>query len=286
MKLRRYALAALFLLLMGGTGASARLYVDGGWPASVPEDAPEFSDNRLAEALAAVDLSGDIDFAALKKNRAPLDAFVASLAKVSPDTAPERFKEPAAELAYWLNAYNALVLQALVDRWPDLRSPEDLWWGRFYWGLSWPVGGKRLTLRAILDKRLREPFADPRALLALHCGTKSCGPLDTTPYMGDTVDGQLNDAARRFIGDRDNVHLEGKTVHLSPLLERYQADFIAALPEGRAHILQFVWAFLPEFCKEGRACDTRGDLDRACGPRLDGCTIAWAEPETKVRARR
>jgi Protein of unknown function, DUF547 len=268
---------------MTAGGAGARLYVDGLLPAAVPQGAPEFSDNHLAEALAAVSLSGEIDFEALKKNRAPLDAYVSSLARTSPDSAPERFTEPTAQLAYWINAYNALVLQALLDRWPEVKSPDALWLGRFHWGLSWPVGGQRLTLRSILDKKLRESFGDPRALLAVHCGAKSCAALDTTPYMGDTLDGQLNDAARRFMADPENVKVEGNKVRLSPLLERYQSDFVAALPEGRSHLLQFVWAFLPEVCRDGRDCLTRGLLDKACGVKLDGCSLSWAPWNGDVR---
>ena len=290
--LRRIVAASAFLIAMAGGGAGARMYVDGMLPASVPSDAPELSDNKLADALTAVSLSGAVDFEALKKNRAPLDAFVASLAATSPDATPDKFKDPADQLAYWVNAYNALVLQALVDRWPEVKSPDDLWLGRFQWGLSWPVGGRRLTLHSIVDKKLREGFADPRALLALHCGAMSCPALDTTPYMGDTIDGQLNDAARRFMADPANVKLDGSKVQLSPILERYQHDFVSALPEGRTHLLQFVWAFLPEVCRPTaggelvEGCLTRSDLDKACGVKLDGCTMAFAPWNGALRGKR
>lgn len=283
---RRIVAASAFLIAMAGGGAGARMYVDGMLPASVPAKAPDHSDNQFAEALSAVSLSGEVDFEALKKGRGPLDQYVESLAGTSPDNAPEKFKDPSVQLAYWVNAYNALVLQALADRWPDLKSPDDLMLGRFFWGLSWPVGGRRLTLRAILDKKLREGFSDPRALLAVHCGSMSCGALDTTPYMGDTIDGQLNDAARRFMGDPANVALDGNKVKLSPLLERYQHDFITALPEGRSHILQFVWAFLPEVCRDGKACLVRSDLDKACGVKLDGCTVSYAPWNGALRAKK
>jgi hypothetical protein len=284
--IRRLVAASFFLVAMAAGGAGARIFVDGHFPAAVPSDAPEFSDNRLAEALSAVTLNGDIDFEALKKNRAPLDTYVQSLAATSPEATPQRFAEPNHQLAYWINAYNALVLQALVDRWPSVKSPDALWLGRFTWGLSWPVGGKRLTLRAVLDKKLRQGFGDPRALLAVHCGAMSCAALDTTPYMGDTIDGQLNDAARRFMADPDNVRLEGNSVHLSPLLQRYQQDFIAALPAGRTQLLQFVWAFLREVCRGERACLTRADLDQACGIKLDGCVTVRAEWNGDLRIRR
>ena len=283
---RRAVTIGLVLLALGVAGGVLRLYVDGEFPAAVPRDGPaEFSYGPLAQALAHVEGRGRVDFDGLKADRAPLDAFVASLAKFSPATTPDAFPTEHDKIAYWVNAYNALVLQALVDRWPSLRAPDDLWLGRFYWGLSWPVGGKRLTLKAIVDRELREGFGDPRVFFALHCGAMGCAELDSTPYQGDILEGQFLDAARRFMADKQNVRIEGKVVHLSQLFRWYQKDFVSALPEGRTSILQFVWAFLPDTCEERPGCDTRSDLDKACGPGLDQCTYAFDEWSRAVRAR-
>ena len=51
-------------------------------------------------------------------NPEALDLYVDSLAGTSPRNRPERFPTPADALAYWLNAWHALVLQQVVDRAP------------------------------------------------------------------------------------------------------------------------------------------------------------------------
>ncbi|RKH12688.1 DUF547 domain-containing protein [Corallococcus sp. CA053C] len=270
---RWFAVGALVLLVALVTGAG--LYVRGTLPAPVPPLAGPFGYHDYARALDSVRPSGDVDFAGLLKDRAGLDRFVASLASVSPHNRPELFPTPEDGLAYWINAYNALVLQHLVERYPD--GVAAAWFGSFYWGHAWPVGGERLTLWALEQRILFGEYADPRVHFALFRGTRGGPRLDGAPYQPDFLDAQLNDASRRFMGDKRHVRLEGTTVHLASLFKTRREDFLAALPEGRGgNVLQFVWAFLPDTCEERPGCDTRGDLDRACGTQLDQCGLAFA----------
>ena len=56
---------------------------------------------------------GLVYYRALRQERARLDQFVASLAGASIDSAPR-----AEQIAFWLNAYNALVLRTVIDHYP------------------------------------------------------------------------------------------------------------------------------------------------------------------------
>ncbi|RKG88562.1 DUF547 domain-containing protein [Corallococcus terminator] len=264
---------AVVLAVLAVLVAGAVLYVRGALPAAVPVAAGPFTPNDYARALDHVRPGGDLDFVGLGQDRAALERFVASLASVSPRLRPELFPTPQEGLAYWLNAYNALVLRQLLERHPD--GVGSAWFGRFYWGHAWPVGGERLTLWA-LEQRILGEYGDPRVHFALFRGTRGGPSLDGAPYQPEFLDAQLNDASRRFMGNPRHVRLEGDTVHLARLFETRQQDFLAALPEGRGgNVLQFVWAFLPDTCEERPGCDTRGDLDRACGPRLDKCRVTF-----------
>ncbi len=255
------------------------LYAYGLLPTPTPSDDTPFSYSGYARVLRHVKPDGDVDFSAIGRERQELDAFVRSLATFSPRSRPDLFPRPEDALAYWLNAYHALVLQALVDEYPYLESVHAPWMGSFFWSRSWPVGGRRLTLWALEHRILLREFADPRIHLALFHGTRGGPLLDGAPFEPDFLDSQLNDAARRFIGDKRHVRLEGSTVHLARVFETHREDFLAALPEGRrGNVLQFVWAFLPDTCTERYGCDTRGDLDRVCGTKLDECTLVY-EPE-------
>jgi len=268
------ALRVAFVLLLSATACLlVLLYRDGLLPASVPDDAPAFEPAHYAHVLRYVDPHGTVDYAALAKDRAELDTFVASLAGTSPKNHPERFKEPAQAVAYWLNAYNALTLQALVDSYPVavVGGPEGSFWRSYR---AWPVGGERLTLSAI-EKRLAR-VGDPRVYFALHTGARGGPWLFDTPYDPDLIDGQLTESSQRFMGRPEVVRIQAPEVFLSPLLRWHSEDFLAALPPQRkGSLLHFVWAFLPDPTDRLPKGETRADLDRACGLRLDRCNVRF-----------
>ena len=241
------------------TGAGA-LYLDGQFPADTGEAAWGYAD-QLAGALQAVDARGVVDAQKLKVHRAALDSFVANLAT----TRADQFGSPAEENAFWLNAYHALTLQTLLD--------GDGWWR------SWPVGGHHMTRWSIARHHLRD-IGDPRVPLARWDGTKSSPRLESVPFDAVGLDRQLTEAVRRFIRRRDVVHLRGKVVELSPRLMEHEQELLEALPEGNRHVLQFVWAFLPDTCDGERpGCETRAALDSACGRELAGCTVQVSRVE-------
>jgi hypothetical protein len=276
---RRYWVPAL-LAGAGLLAAAGALYVQGQVPAPVPSASEPFHYQDYARALRHVRADGDVDFAALGREREALDGFVQSLASFSPHNRPDVFPSPEDALAYWLNAYNALVLQQVVDGYPYLESVQGPWLGRFFWGRAWPVGGQRLTLWALEHRVLRREFADPRIHFALFQAARSGPWLDGSHFQPEFLDAQLNEASRRFMADKRNVRLDGDTLHLARVFETRREDFLAALPEGRrGGVLQLVWAFLPDTCEERPGCDTRGDLDRACGPALDRCRVVYEDPD-------
>ncbi len=263
-------LAIAFCVLSVVT-ATAVLWMDGHFPASIPERHGDLDYRPLAQALGYVSSTGLVDYAGLRRDRANLDQFVDSLASVTPLNRPELFPEASDQLVFWLNAYHALALQAALDD----GAPDSERLSRFTYAMrTWPIGGRRLSLFA-LERRFLRDVGDPRVPFSLACGARGCALLDGAPYQADTLDAQLNDAVRRFMRDPHNVKIDGKAVHVSQLVQRHEPEILAALPPGSHGALQFVWAFLPDSCTERPGCDTRADLDRACGVNLDGCKVDY-----------
>jgi len=62
-----------------------------------------------------VDERGEVDFRALARSRADLDAFLDYVAWASPRSTPESFPIREAQLAYYVNAYNALSMFNVID---------------------------------------------------------------------------------------------------------------------------------------------------------------------------
>jgi hypothetical protein len=230
-------------------------YLDGQCPA--PMGPPPFASTfELAEALQAVDARGTVDLAKLSAHRQALESYLSSLASTQTDT----LTLPNEATAFWLNAYHALTLQTLLEH-------DDGWWR------SWPIAGHRLTRWALVRHHLTQT-GDPRVIVATCDGSKGAPRLDGAPFDSAMLENQLTDAARRFIRRAEVVHLAGTTVEVSPVLLEHEAELLAALPEGNRHLLQFVWAFLPETCDGERpGCETRAAIDSACGRKLDGCHV-------------
>ena len=119
---------------------------------------------------------GRVDYAALKANPGDLNQYVKQIAERSPVSDPDGFPTRDSQLAYWINAYNALVMKAVVDNWPtkSVRNLGKLY--SFFWGRKFIAGGKEYTLDNIEDI-LRKKLAEPRIHFAIVCASNSCPRL-------------------------------------------------------------------------------------------------------------
>jgi hypothetical protein len=204
--------------------------------------AQAFDDAPYAAVLAAhVDAEGRVDYAGLKANRAPLDAYAKSLAALT--TLRYDAWSPAERMAFWINAYNALTLVLIVDHYPiqasatkslvypenSIRQISGAWDG-----VAFAVMGEKVTLDHIEHAVLRTRFADPRVHMALVCAAHSCPRLRGEPYAGARLDEQLDDQTRRFLSDPRQFALDrrARRVRLSAIFDWFGADFVARFGQG------------------------------------------------------
>jgi len=170
-----------------------------------------------------VDEAGLVDYAAISADRSKLDEYVGYLALASPENHPELFPTREDQLAYWINAYNALAITAVIDR-PGLVSVNDNKVDFFY-ATRYPVGGRKLDLYRMEKGVVRPTFDDPRIHFALNCQSGGCPrlPQDTFPSRGlDTV---LDAVTTEFVTNPAKVKIDGTTVSVSQIFEWYAEDF-------------------------------------------------------------
>ena len=199
----------------------------GAWqsPAETPPD------SRLWQDVLANYVTGDgsVRYAALKNNPGALKKFVAQIGAVSPDSHPALFPAREDRLAYWINAYNALVMDAVIDGYPERRKRLSTLLGRgiFFKLMSVRAGGRATTLDAIETARLREGFHDPRIHFAIVCASRGCPWLGRTAFTAKNVDTLLNDAARRFLNQKRNVDVDPAhgVITLSSIFDWFGGDF-------------------------------------------------------------
>ncbi|HXG86892.1 MAG TPA: DUF547 domain-containing protein [Vicinamibacterales bacterium] len=228
-----------------------------------------------------------VNYAALKADRRRLDEVVKSLSV--PTAAEEASWDKARRMAFWINAYNVLTLRAIVDHYPiqsrwltrlprnSIRQIDGVWTT-----LSWPVAGRTVTLDDIEHRILRPVFKDPRIHFAVNCASVSCPPLAVTPYLAETLDAQLDTAARRFFASGEGVQLVNGSLRVSSLLKWYGGDFVEqfapAIAGSRAPVDRAVLGALVRYAPAAVA-----DVARSYTGTIRFLDYNWALNDREVR---
>lgn len=224
--------------------------------------------SRAADGVMLADYGAvtDADKAALKNYVALLEA-----------TDPRRLASDE-QLAYWLNFYNALTVDVILDNYP-LRSIRSIKDGPFDLKGPWnnkrvTVLGEALSLDDIEHLIIRPIYAEPRIHYGVNCASIGCPNLQKTAFTGATLDADLTRAAREFVNHPRGVRVEDGRVTVSSIYAWFREDFgdddkavldhirlyadadLAAALEGRTRINrnEYDWA-LNDAAKERPAAD-------------------------------
>lgn len=195
--------------------------------------------------------NGLVDYAALQRERAPLDRYAAQLAAVERKVVDDWSRDE--RLAFWINAYNALTLRTIIDHYPIRRGsligvafPSNSIWqipGAFKEARH-RVAGQRLSLDDIEHRIIRPSFSEPRIHVALVCAARSCPVLRAEPYVAVRLGAQLTEQARRFAADRTHglrAAPARRGVEVSSIFKWFGEDFA---PLGAGDETRGVLAFL------------------------------------------
>ncbi len=195
-----------------------------------------FSHRLLDSVLSShVTATGLVEYTQLKADRDTLDAYIEQLGSASPHSHPDLFPTQLHALAYWINAYNALVLRGIIDAYPVSSVKDIALLNGFFNRHQWNVGGTRLTLDQLENDIIRPEFRDPRIHFVLNCGAISCPPLENRAFEHGALDERLESAARRFAGDENHLRVRGRVLYLSKILDWYGGDFREWFPTQRAN---------------------------------------------------
>jgi hypothetical protein len=192
----------------------------------------EFSGRHrlLDEILDLYVRDGFVYYRALKGDRAKLDAYLAQLAAASID------KESRDEqVAFWLNAYDAIVLRTVIDHYPAPRRSND------YPARSirqvpgafererHTVAGRPVTLDQI-EQSIFSTFQDPRLYLAVGRGAVGGGRLRSEAFVVDRLQRQLNEVANECVNRAQCVQIErdANRIVASAIFSWRSNEFVAA----------------------------------------------------------
>ena len=217
----RVRLLLLFLSLTGASGFSGPVFA-GALPDTFFEQADSFFQTHVRDGL--------VDYGALAKNPAGLRSLLQTVGSADLKDAPAAGKK-----AFYINAYNLLVIGAVMDHYP-LQSVKDV--PGFFDERTFAVAGERLTLNELENRKLRKPFKDPLLHFVLVCAAKGCPALIPAAYRPDALDQQLTVQTRRAMNDPSftQVNSAQKQVLVSEIFKWYGQDFPSS-PQG---VLSFI----------------------------------------------
>lgn len=153
--------------------------------AGLPDPAP------LDAVLSARARNGGFDYRGMTgQDRKRHAAYVANLTE-----APVSQMTPDERKAFYINAYNVLAIQTLLDKPGKKITDID---GAFK-TKRYRVGGEMLTLDAI-ENKLRASN-DARIHFGIVCASRSCPPLSPRAFTAGNVSDTLDRLGREFVND-------------------------------------------------------------------------------------
>lgn len=202
---------------------------------------------------------GAVDYGRLRDSASYAEYRACTTALSSFD--PSSLGSRAEKLAFWINLYNALIIDAVIAFGLKVSVRENL---GFFRGAAYVIGGRRYSAddieHGILRDNRRHPFPlfplqfsaddprrdsriapmDPRIHCALSCASRSC-PLIAT-YDTDSIEQQLEVSARSFVnGGSIAIDEPRRRLVISPIFRWYSGDF-----GGRDGVREFVLHYLDD----------------------------------------
>jgi hypothetical protein len=183
------------------------------------------SDDWEAVLRDVVTPDGWVDYAALEARREPLDRYVAWIGR------SRRIDRDSARHAFLLNAYDALVMYAVLEDGRPASTEDVEGWlpfpgSGFYVERAFLVDGQPLSLFELLQEQIRNRVLDYRDHAAIHGGRASDPPVRPELYRAQGLGRQLDQQMARWIADDvRGVRVEEGEAVFSPVFDRYAWDF-------------------------------------------------------------
>lgn len=179
--------------------------------------AQTYDHSRLDRVLSASVSNGRVDYERIRRND-DFAAYVAALDRAKPESLPAE-----EQLAFWINAYNALVIREVLDN-PGIRHPTDV--QGFFDRTTFAVAGRKLTLNQIENDMIRTAFHEKLIHFGLVCAARSCPPLLPHAYAGRTLRADLARNAESYLASAQNSLDNAKgALLLSKIFDWYKGDF-------------------------------------------------------------
>lgn len=253
----RFVAGLLGAALLAGACGAPEPEAIAGWDVSDEDDAGRIDHGawqRILDDYVAADAEGVnfVDYEALgadEEDAARLAGYLARLQELDP-----RDYSRAEQMAYWINFYNALTVQAVLDAWP-VDSIRDVHEGVIPLAGPWDdvrarVAGHGLTLNQMEHGILRPLWRDERIHYAVNCAAYGCPHLLKTAFTAGNTEELLEAGARAYVNHARGVDVVDEDfIVLSSIYDWYAEDFGRTEESVIGHLAEYADDELATFLK-------------------------------------
>lgn len=156
--------------------------------------------------------------------------------------------------AYWVNLYNALTVQVVLDHYP-VKSINDIDISPgFFSSGPWDakllvIEGEKVSLNDIDHRILRPIFKDNRLHYALNCASLGCPNLQPEAFTPVNMKRLLEKGATEYINSSRGAMMVGRKLQVSSIYKWFQADFGGNEQGVLQHLRQYAKGTLAETLK-------------------------------------
>jgi len=182
------------------------------------------------------DNSHAFDYANVSVNdQSKLGHYLTQLQKIDP-----RDYRKNEQLAYWVNLYNALIIDLVLKHYP-LESVKEIGDGfTGPWNLELAtVANTPISLNNIEHGILRPLWQDMRIHYVINCASIGCPDLPKKALSSTHIDAQLNAAAKRFINQKKAIDFGQNKLVLSSIYDWFSVDFGASQAMLFKHLIDY-----------------------------------------------
>ena len=206
--------------------------------------AAEFDHSKFDQILKAyVDTEGRVDYNGIAADNT-FRQYMRSLENAKADALSRD-----GQLAFWINAYNAVTIDKVI-KWKPKKSVREtlipgVWTGtKFFTSRQHTVAGQRLCQDDLEHEILRKRFQDPRIHFAIICAPSSCPVLPQYAYTAENVQMKLEDETRKYLNSERGLRIDyvENTIQLSKLFDWFAGDF----ESKSGSVINFIKPFLDE----------------------------------------
>ena len=150
----------------------------------------------------------------------------------------------AEQQAYWINLYNALTVELILDHYPVASitriNPTRALLTRGPWDAKLlRIEDTEVSLNDVEHRILRPIWRDPRVHYAVNCASLGCPNLQPEAYTAGNTERLLERGAREYVNHPRGARLERGRLVVSSIYNWFQEDFDGSLQGVLRHLATY-----------------------------------------------